>query len=205
MQEKIETILRIIKEKYNPVSIIVYGSFADGSNNENSDLDALVISNENQSMHDVSIQNGVQLDVFVESKSSFIDFNLEDYVQLFNGIVVFDTNDFGKKIIEKVNEYINSIPKKNNIEKKDEVAWCKKMLLRIQRDDVEGLFRWHWLLVDSLEIYFDLIEQPYRGPKKALLWMEKNQPIAFVLFDSALRNMNISSLQQWIEFLSKII
>lgn len=38
-----EQVLKYIREKYNPLSIILYGSYADGTNNLNSDFDALVI------------------------------------------------------------------------------------------------------------------------------------------------------------------
>ena len=35
-----DKILNYIHQKYEPLSIIVYGSYEDGSNNENSDFDA---------------------------------------------------------------------------------------------------------------------------------------------------------------------
>lgn len=37
-------IIKYIMETYSPEAIIVYGSYADGSANENSDFDALVIT-----------------------------------------------------------------------------------------------------------------------------------------------------------------
>lgn len=36
-------IIEYLKEKYQPLALIVYGSFADGTNNAHSDFDALVI------------------------------------------------------------------------------------------------------------------------------------------------------------------
>jgi len=194
-----------LKEKYQPLSIIVYGSFADGSDNENSDLDILLISKDSTCIHDTSIQNGIQLDAFVKPKDSFADFNLEDYVQIFDGIVVFDTDDFGKKLINKVNRYLDCLPKKTNEEKKEEVSWCQKMLLRIQRNDTEGLYRWHWLLIDSLSIYFDVIDVSYHGPKKALIFMKENHPDAYILYDSALRKMDSVSIRNWIFFISEAL
>ena len=41
--EKKEKILKYIKDKYNPISIFVYGSFNKGTNNQNSDFDSLII------------------------------------------------------------------------------------------------------------------------------------------------------------------
>ena len=46
-------IVRYLKEKYQPETILVYGSFADGSNNRNSDFDALVITEQGRG-HDSS-------------------------------------------------------------------------------------------------------------------------------------------------------
>ena len=39
----LEQIIEYIKRNYNPISIILYGSYADGTNNLNSDFDSLVI------------------------------------------------------------------------------------------------------------------------------------------------------------------
>ena len=59
-----EQVLKYIREKYNPLSIILYGSYADGTNNLNSDFDALVIVADHEQFHDTSIVDGVPLDVF---------------------------------------------------------------------------------------------------------------------------------------------
>ncbi|MBQ5643591.1 MAG: nucleotidyltransferase domain-containing protein, partial [Bacteroidaceae bacterium] len=40
----LEQVIEYIKKKYNPLSIILYGSYANGTNNLNSDFDSLVIS-----------------------------------------------------------------------------------------------------------------------------------------------------------------
>lgn len=66
-----EQIIEYIKQKYSPLTIIVYGSYASGTNNLNSDFDALVISQHHREFHDTSFVNGVQLDVFVYPNSYF--------------------------------------------------------------------------------------------------------------------------------------
>lgn len=60
-----EQILSYLVETYAPKAILVYGSYADGSDNEHSDFDALVISGCQGRSHDMSMVNGVTLDVFV--------------------------------------------------------------------------------------------------------------------------------------------
>mgnify|MGYP002508212092 CR=1 FL=1 len=45
---------------YSPLSIILYGSYANGTNNLNSDFDALVISHHHEEFHDTSFVNGIR-------------------------------------------------------------------------------------------------------------------------------------------------
>ena len=70
-----ERILKYIQEKYNPLSIILYGSYADGTNNLNSDFDALVITSNQEQFHDTSRIDGIPLDVFVYP-SNFLTENM---------------------------------------------------------------------------------------------------------------------------------
>ena len=51
---KRDTIIKYLIETYSPDAIIVYGSFVDGSANEHSDFDALVIANSSKK-HDSSV------------------------------------------------------------------------------------------------------------------------------------------------------
>ena len=55
----LEDIIKYIQEKYNPLSVILYGSYANGTNNLNSDFDALVISSDNEQFHDTSFVDGI--------------------------------------------------------------------------------------------------------------------------------------------------
>ena len=59
-KRNMESIIEYLKQKYQPRGIVVYGSFADGSNNQNSDFDALVITELGEKGHDNSIINGIE-------------------------------------------------------------------------------------------------------------------------------------------------
>lgn len=77
---------------------------------------------------------------------------------------------------KNVLDYIEHIPLKTAKDVSQEIKWCEKMLLRTMRGDVEGYYRWHWLLCDSLEIYFDIKGIHYYGPKKHyILWKKAIQ------------------------------
>lgn len=90
----------------------------------------------------------------------------------------------------KVLSYLQNRPQKTKAEMDANVDWCIKMLARVKRYDAEGMFRWHWVLIDSLEMFCDIKQHPYLGPKKALKWMEKNHPSAFVCYKNALDNLD---------------
>ena len=92
-----EQIIEYIKQNYNPASIILYGSYANRTNNLNSDFDSLVISYDHEQFHDTSFVNGIQLDVFVYPVSYFEgEFDCDDFVQIFDGKIIVDSNERGK-------------------------------------------------------------------------------------------------------------
>ena len=202
-----EKIIDYIKQRYHPLSILVYGSFADGTNNEHSDFDALVISKNNEKYHDDAFVDGIQLDVFVYPISYIEEkaWNCSEFIQLADSRVVFDTNEQGMWLKDQVLDYIKRLPCKTAEEVRTEVEWCKKMLLRTQRKDAEGMFRWHWLLTESLEIFCDAVRHPYLGPKKSMRWMEKQYPEAYACYAKALFELKIPALEVWIVCLERHI
>ena len=198
----LEHILRYIQETYAPLSIILYGSYADGTNGLNSDFDALVITADHERFHDTSFVDGILLDVFVYPAKYFeSSYSCEDFVQIFDGRIVTDSSGIGKALQETVRAYLKNRPGKTGTELQADIDWCVKMSARAKRCDCEGLFRWHWLLIDSLEIFCDIMHQPYLGPKKALKWMEKAHPEAFDRYKRALQNFQMDDLDEWIGYI----
>uniref|UniRef100_UPI0040571690 nucleotidyltransferase domain-containing protein n=1 Tax=Acetatifactor sp. TaxID=1872090 RepID=UPI0040571690 len=202
----LEQIIEYIKQKYNPLSIILYGSYANGTNNLNSDFDSLVISYDHEQFHDTSFVNGLQLDVFVYPASYFDeDFDCNDFVQIYDGKIIMDSDEKGKTLQTKVLSYLQKRPQKSKAEIEASVDWCAKMLARAKRYDTEGMFRWHWVLIDSLEIFCDIMKHPYFGPKKSLKWMEENHPVAFTCYKKALEDFGMDTLENWIAYLKNAI
>ena len=197
-----EEIIEYIKQNYDPAVLIVYGSYADGSNNENSDFDAMIIVDNPPKAHDSSIVCGVMLDLFIHSFSEFEHgFKCEDYPQLYDCKVIIDRDGFGEKMKSEVVSYIDNFPKKTREDNQFLMSWCEKTLLRAKRGDAEGLFRWHWLLTDSLELYFDLRGEYYFGPKKSIAKMKKSDPVGTELYEKALSSMDYLALESWIAYL----
>lgn len=97
-----EKIVGYLKKTYQPDAVIVYGSFADGSANLNSDFDALIIAGKEKA-HDSSIVDGVVLDVFVYPAETFsADYDPEEFVQVWDGKIVLDEHGIAGQLKAKV-------------------------------------------------------------------------------------------------------
>lgn len=104
-----DSIIEYIKNKYDPLVIIVYGSFASGSNNQDSDFDSLVISKSHERFHDTSFVEGIQLDVFVYPDVYFEDdYDLEEFKQIYDGKVFLDHENKGLDLQNKIKNYVES-------------------------------------------------------------------------------------------------
>lgn len=199
-----EKIIRYLVDKYSPSVLISYGSFADGSANAGSDYDALLIYN-GRECHDSTVIDGTPLDVFCYPVENFSDdYDPEKYIAVFDGVIIIDTDSLGQSIKDRVRGFIDGAPKKDRDELRHEVEWCRKMLVRSGRNDAEGLFRWHWVLVDSLEIYFDIIGRYCYGPKKSLRYLGEIDKKGFALYETAMREFTRDALEKWISHLESV-
>ena len=116
-----------------------------------------------------------------------------------------DTENKGAALKDHILSYMENRPQKTDADIRAEINWCAKMFARTKRHDVEGMFRWHWVLTDSLEIFCDAVHYPYLGPKKALRWMEAKHPRAFIFYKKALVDFSAESLSDWISYLENMI
>ena len=200
-----EQIIEHLKQKYQPLAMIVYGSYADGSNGEGSDFDCLLVSRTAAIRHDTSIVHGVELDAFIYHPDELTgEIDPYEFVQIENGIILSDTDTLAESLIKNVRAYLDALPVKSRDELISSLAWCEKMVHRAAREDAEGYFRWHWLLCDSLELYCELTGLRYLGPKKSLRRMEKDDPAGYRLYASALKEFSRESLNEWIDHLKRI-
>lgn len=195
-------ILDYIEEKYRPLTVIVYGSYADGTQNAHSDFDGIAVREAGPPCHDTGFVNGVPLDLFVYPKEHFGDDpDWDEILPIIHGQVVYDRDGLGSRLMEGVRAYAATLPGKSPEQIREELSWCRKMLLRAGRGDPEGLFRLHWLLVDSLEIFCDGVGEPFWGPKKSLKRMESAYPEAFARYARALKDP--AALEDWIRCLEE--
>ena len=106
-----DEIIAYLQKKYDPAAVLVYGSFADGTQSENSDFDALVLSQTHREFHDTSFVGETQLDVFVYPVSLFQgEYHPETFVQVYGGIPVMDTQGVGRTLLQQVENYMKTLP-----------------------------------------------------------------------------------------------
>lgn len=194
-----ESIVASLRKEYDPETLILYGSYADGSYNAGSDFDAMLLCDCAEPKHDVRVLNGIQLDVFVYPADTEKD--PSELLQLYHGRLLLDRNGKGARWIDRVKDYVDSYPQKSADAVRADISWCEKMLTRTDRRDAEGYYRWHWVLCDSLEFYCNIRGNFYFGPKKTLLWMRREDPEAFLIYQEALSCMDRNKLEKWVNYL----
>jgi len=168
-------------EKYNCDSIILYGSYARGDYTKESDIDILCLRKNEIEVNDTSLFQGKILDVWI--KSSKKEISPKNFLHVRDGKVLFDKTFEGEKLLNEIKKYFdNGPPKLDKGQKKFLIDWINKMYNRSLKGDVEGKYRYYWLTKDILEIYFELNNQWYEGPKKSLRWLEENDNHIFNLY-----------------------
>ena len=174
----------VSKEKCH--TIILYGSFARGDYNSNSDIDVIGICQEGDFHRIVRTFHGFALDVFIYSEENLP--SADKLLQISSGFVLLEKDSLGTDLIRSVNAILNEPPPlPKSWEVQTDLVWIEKMLSRASVGDVEGDFRRHWLLITLLEYWFSWHKMHYLGSKQSLKYLELEQPQVFELFKAALR------------------
>lgn len=193
-------VLKYLTETYHPHTIIVYGSFVNGTYSPESDFDVVLISDEARKSNDTNVVDGIQLDAFIYNTRDITEsYSPTELIQTYDGNILLDEKGYGKFIVENVQRYLRDTARKSEGEKLYLRASVRKMLRHAEHDDAEGLYHLHGILASSLETYFGLHDLPYYGPKKALQWLEEQRPADYALYYAALQNFTIESTKRWLE------
>lgn len=180
-------ILNEMAQKHGCHTVILYGSRSTGDFDTGSDYDIIAIRETGEIEKDSRLFEGVYLDAFIYPEGPI---NEPDsfLIRIKNGIVLKQKDHQGDELLKHVNDiYIKGPQKTPQWEKKEILAWFPKMLDRAKRADIEGNYRKHWLLTESLNAYFRLHDLWYLGSKKAFLWLKFNDPKVYQAFDAAMR------------------
>ncbi|MBR4459790.1 MAG: nucleotidyltransferase domain-containing protein [Clostridia bacterium] len=191
--------------RWSPEAVLVYGSFADGTQDAQSDFDALVITRTPAPPHDTSDLCGHRQDVFFSSPEIFGgEWFPEDFVQLYHAVPAYDPEGMGRTVIDAVRRWVDSRPRRSPAECRDGLAWLEKMLTRAGRGDPEGDYRLLWMLTDSLEIWCDLTGRFCFGPKKSLRLLREEDPAGWELYRAALHAPSPATAAAWVNHLRRL-
>jgi len=101
-QKQIESVVQVIVEGYEPMKIILFGSYAYGHPTKDSDLDLLIIKDgeasgiqRNRRVRNILKDFSIPIDVIVKSSQEFN--MLKDII----GTVIYPANKYGKVVYEQ--------------------------------------------------------------------------------------------------------
>jgi predicted nucleotidyltransferase len=142
-------------KKYEPHLIILYGSYIRSDFTQESDVDVICFTDKVCPENDTSILCGLQLDAWIYN-SDLIK-KVEQYLHIRDGEIIYDQYSIGNNFLNEINQiYIKGPEKLDEKQKLFLNSWLSKMLRRSQKGDPEGNYRFHWMLKDSLEVYFNV-------------------------------------------------
>lgn len=197
--ESLTSVLDYLKRTYRPHTILAYGSFTSGTNTAESDFDVLLITDRGETTHDSSVIDGILLDAFVYTTQDYeAKSNPTEFLQAYGGRILLDEQGLAQALLETLADYVATHAVIEASAKQHLRDWCEKMLTRARKADPEGMLRWHWLIYDSLEIYCNLRDQFYFGPKKTMQAIRERSPEAYAKLERALYQLEFSALEDWI-------
>lgn len=195
-----EQILEYLKNTYDPISILLYGSFADGTNDETSDFDCMLIVSEKEKSHDDAVINGIQLDCFIFTADEVRSEKIEPFLTAYNSRIVLD-NGVGAELKRRVHDYVEKNSSTPEEEKEFLTSWIQKTVLRITKNDDEGNMRAVSFLAESLMDYHTMRDMFYFGSKKAIASLRKTDAEGYTLFHNAVTLRSNEAIIKWAEYI----
>lgn len=192
-----DKIINYLKEKYNPLAIVAYGSFNDGMQDEYSDFDCMIIVKEKDKGHDDNVIDGVPLDCFIFTEDEVKSDNLDPFITIYDGNIILDTDDVALKLKNRVQIFVEE-HKVTSLSDKDFIRnWITKTLKRIEKTDDEGNYRAIFLLSESLSCYCELRDIFYFGSKKTVKYLKEHDSLGYELFHKAVTSRSNDDIKDW--------
>jgi Nucleotidyltransferase domain len=192
-------------EKYDCHTIILYGSYSRGDFTEESDVDLICFSDSvAEDTNEVEFIEGKQLDAWVYPTEKMKQ--SESFLRVHKGEIWINKKGLAEEFLANIQSTYDQGPKQLTDDEKGFLkSWLKKMQVRAAKNDLEGNYRFHWMLKDSLEIYFELKGEWFLGPKVSFGWLKENDPKALELFIQALStNAKDKSSKELIDYLCEL-
>lgn len=203
--QPVSGILQYLIKTHNPRAIMITGSYADGSYNENSDFDCWLIGREeNRAFHDTSIVNGVELQAEIYPMHYFMNLPMRQIEFFVDVVIAYDPEGAAKEFMDYVQHQLAHDPCMPPAVKQQRMAYFEKMLRRTRVQDFNGDLRGHLLLFQTVEAWCDFSDHVYLGSRKTLRRMEQADPESAEIFRRALRSFDIPDIEAWISRLRTV-
>ena len=191
-------LIEYIVSKYNCHTIILYGSYAKGAYDKESDIDVIGFTHLDIEVQDKSKFEDIELDLWVYNEAKLK--NAEEFLHIRSGVVLLSNNDVAHNFLIEINEMFEKGPEPISITTKhNSVVWLEKMLKRTLKGDIEGRFRKNWLLSEILPMYFEMNDRYYLGSKESFEWLKENDIEAYNLFEKMYCEPNEINIRNLIE------
>jgi predicted nucleotidyltransferase len=181
-------IIQHVRKKYGVSTVILYGSRARGEGNEKSDYDIIGVLKSGVPQEHLEVFKGARLDIALYpqkiDKEDAEDFPIAFFWE--EAAILHQSHHEGEQFIKDVKKAF-FIKKSDCFQtRKDRVRSLIINLDRSQENEIREHFYRHRFLTLSLVEYFPIRNLVYKGPRKSLGWLKKNDPLTYAAFRKAL-------------------
>lgn len=194
-----DDILCYLQQTYRPLAILLYGSFQCGTNDEYSDFDCMLVVPEKDRNHDDSVIAGVQLDCFLFTPEEVETGDPDTFLTAYDAVIHTDTDGIAAALQARVRAYAAAHADVGAEERQFIASWIRKTMRRARKGDDEGNYRAVAFLWESLTDYYFLRSMFYFGSKKAIAWLQANDPAGYALFHAAITERTMPAIAAWAE------
>lgn len=200
LEKRIE---KYLTETYHPSSIIFCGSYQDGTYDEDSDFDCIILVKEKTARHDPSVICGVRLDCFIFTEEEAENEDAELFFSVHDGIIIAD-NGKGAVLKERVKKYVEEHRIVSDMEKDQIRQWISRAMKRMEKGSDEGNHEAAAFLWESLTHYCFLRDIFYFGSRKTINHLKNNDPDGYRIFHEAISKRTNSLISAWAEYVTSV-
>lgn len=184
----LRTLCTELSQRHGVHTVLLYGSRADGTEDQDSDCDIAAFAPREDIGRDVRMLDGIYLDVFIYPESVLRQQPTMALLKLRQSVVLVQREQEADHFLQGLQAlFAQGPPALPADEAGARRSWAWKMMARMERGDAEGHYRRAWLLTSLLEDYFALRGLWYEGPKKALQWLDGHDPAVAIAVEAALQ------------------
>lgn len=201
---RMEKYQEYLKEKYQPLALITYGSFQCGTNDEYSDFDCMIIVEEKTAKHDSMVIDGIPLDCFIFTRAEVTREELDAFLAVYDGNIIYDTDDLAADLKRRVRTYVaeNSVLPKE--EKPSSLSGYKRPCIAWKRMTMREITKALAFLWESITDYFLLRDMFYFGSKKAVTYLKEHDIAGYRLYHEAITKRTNAAIKKWAKHITNI-